>query len=297
MRACRSTSSVARRPSPALSSCSSPSGPGSSSTAGCSRAARTNRSATGSRSPSMQADLDAMLLTHAHLDHCGLIPLLVKAGYRGPIHATAGTIELATLVLLDSGKLHEEFAKREARWEKRHPDEVEADDRREADEYQAAVDLAAAGESGTARPVPPAPATPRRGRRGRLGGRRRGSRARRDDHRSRARTRRPADRLAARSRGRPARPAAAPRGRPRRPALHGQGRRARRWPSSRPCTTTRRSRSRPGSTRPSSMPGTSSAHRSSASASRIRTAARNGRSSSPATSDGPARRSCATRRR
>src|SRR6476620_8766965 len=95
------------------------------------------------------ADLDAVLLTHAHLDHCGLLPLLVKAGYKGPIHATAGTIELATLVLLDSGKLYEEFAKREARWEKRHPDEVEADDRREADEYQAAVDLAAAGESGT----------------------------------------------------------------------------------------------------------------------------------------------------
>src|SRR5258705_5432331 len=95
-------------------------------------------------------DLDAMLLTHAHLDHCGLIPLLVKGGYNGPIHATAGTIELATLVLLDSGKLHEEFAKREARWEKRHPDEVAADDRREADQYQAAVDLAAAGESGTA---------------------------------------------------------------------------------------------------------------------------------------------------
>ena len=96
------------------------------------------------------AELDAMLLTHAHLDHCGLIPLLVKGGYQGPIHATAGTIELATLVLLDSGKLHEEFAKREARWEKRHPDEVEADDRREADQYQAAVDLAAAGESGMA---------------------------------------------------------------------------------------------------------------------------------------------------
>jgi Cft2 family RNA processing exonuclease len=91
-------------------------------------------------------ELDAVLLTHAHLDHCGLLPLLVKGGYRGPIHATAGTVELATLVLLDSGKLHEEFAKREARWEKRHPDEVAADDRREADEYQAAVDLAAAGE-------------------------------------------------------------------------------------------------------------------------------------------------------
>ena len=94
------------------------------------------------------SDLDAVLLTHAHLDHCGLLPLLVKAGFQGPIHATAGTIELATLVILDSGKLHEEFAKREARWEKRHPDEVDADDRREADQYQAAVDLAAAGDGG-----------------------------------------------------------------------------------------------------------------------------------------------------
>src|SRR3954451_1821733 len=95
-------------------------------------------------------DLDAVLLTHAHLDHCGLLPLLVKSGYRGRIHATAGTIELATLVLLDSGKLHEEFAKREARWEKHHPDKVAADDRREADEYEAAIDLAAAGEDAIA---------------------------------------------------------------------------------------------------------------------------------------------------
>ncbi len=91
--------------------------------------------------------LDAVVLTHAHLDHCGLLPLLVKAGYGGPIHATAGTVELATLVLLDSGHLHEEFAKREARWEKRHPDKVEADDRKESDAYQAAIDLAASGEA------------------------------------------------------------------------------------------------------------------------------------------------------
>ena len=93
------------------------------------------------------AGLDAVVLTHAHLDHCGRLPLLVKAGFNGPIHATAGTVELATLVLLDSGHLHEEFAKREARWEKRHPDEVEADDRKEGDAYRAAVDLAAAGGS------------------------------------------------------------------------------------------------------------------------------------------------------
>src|SRR5687767_10780050 len=93
------------------------------------------------------AELDAVVLTHAHLDHCGLLPLLVKGGFKGQIHATTGTVELATLVLLDSGHLHEEFAKREARWEKRHPDEVETDDRKEADAYRAAVDLAAAGGS------------------------------------------------------------------------------------------------------------------------------------------------------
>ncbi len=103
-------------------------------------------------------ELDAVLLTHAHLDHCGLLPLLVKDGYKGRIHATAGTIELAGLVLLDSGKLHEEFAKREARWEKRHPDEVAADDRKEADQYEAAVELAAAGEqvATSVEPAPPA---------------------------------------------------------------------------------------------------------------------------------------------
>jgi Cft2 family RNA processing exonuclease len=93
------------------------------------------------------ADVDAVLLTHAHLDHCGLLPLLVKAGYTGPIHATAGTAELAALVLLDSGKLHEEFAKRNARWERRHPDLVAADDRRQADEYAAALELARTGEA------------------------------------------------------------------------------------------------------------------------------------------------------
>jgi metallo-beta-lactamase family protein len=92
-------------------------------------------------------EIDAVVLTHAHLDHCGLLPVLVREGYRGPIHATAGTVELATLVLLDSGHLHEEFAKREARWEKRHPDKVAADDRAERAAYDAAVDLAAAGGS------------------------------------------------------------------------------------------------------------------------------------------------------
>jgi metallo-beta-lactamase family protein len=93
------------------------------------------------------ADVDAMLLTHAHLDHCGQIPRLVKSGFRGPIYATAGTIELSALVLLDSGKLQQEFAKREMRWERRHPDDAIEDDRQELADYQAAVNLASAGDS------------------------------------------------------------------------------------------------------------------------------------------------------
>jgi len=86
--------------------------------------------------------IDVILLTHAHLDHCGLIPHVVNEGYHARILATRGTCELAELVLLDSGKLQEEFAKREARWEKKHPDKVAEDDRKELEAYEAAVALA-----------------------------------------------------------------------------------------------------------------------------------------------------------
>lgn len=96
--------------------------------------------------PYTASELDAVVLTHAHLDHCGLLPLLVKEGFTGPIYATMPTIELAGLVLLDSGRLHEEFAKREARWERRHPDRVAEDDARETKDYEAAIELAHEGE-------------------------------------------------------------------------------------------------------------------------------------------------------
>ena len=86
--------------------------------------------------------LDILLLTHAHLDHCGLTPHLVDAGYEGRVLATRGTCELAELVLLDSGRLQQEFAKREARWERKHPDRADEDDRKEQEVYQAAIDLA-----------------------------------------------------------------------------------------------------------------------------------------------------------
>ena len=64
--------------------------------------------------------VDFVLLTHAHLDHCGRLPLLVKRGFRGEIIATAASHELARVVLLDSAHLHEEDAYRDARRAARH---------------------------------------------------------------------------------------------------------------------------------------------------------------------------------
>ncbi|MBS0222391.1 MAG: MBL fold metallo-hydrolase [Proteobacteria bacterium] len=54
--------------------------------------------------------IDYVLLTHAHLDHCGRLPLLVKRGFRGEVIATAATFELARLVILDAAHLQEEEA-------------------------------------------------------------------------------------------------------------------------------------------------------------------------------------------
>lgn len=56
------------------------------------------------------ADLEAVFLTHAHLDHSGYLPRLYRNGFRGPIHASAGTCDLAQILLLDAAKLQEEDA-------------------------------------------------------------------------------------------------------------------------------------------------------------------------------------------
>ena len=88
-------------------------------------------------------EIDALLLTHAHLDHCGLIPHLVASGFDGLIHSTAGTVELAGLVLLDSAKLQTEFAKRTARRERHHhhlPRDAEAELRSEGPEVTREID-------------------------------------------------------------------------------------------------------------------------------------------------------------
>lgn len=54
--------------------------------------------------------LDCVILTHAHLDHSGALPLLLRNGYRGPIYTTPGTIDLCHLLLPDSARLQEEEA-------------------------------------------------------------------------------------------------------------------------------------------------------------------------------------------
>lgn len=57
------------------------------------------------------AEVDAVVLTHAHLDHCGYIPRLVKEGFRGKIYATKYTTKLADIILRDSARIQEEDAK------------------------------------------------------------------------------------------------------------------------------------------------------------------------------------------
>ncbi len=55
--------------------------------------------------------INAVILTHAHLDHCGLLPKLVKEGFSGPIYCTEATAEIAKIILLDAAKLQQEDAK------------------------------------------------------------------------------------------------------------------------------------------------------------------------------------------
>ncbi len=64
-----------------------------------------------------------MLLTHAHNDHIGRLPALVRAGYRGPVFATDATADLAEIVLTDAAHLQAYAAQR---WARRHPEAAAA---------------------------------------------------------------------------------------------------------------------------------------------------------------------------
>jgi metallo-beta-lactamase family protein len=81
------------------------------------------------------SSLDAVALTHAHLDHVGYLPRLVAGGFRGPVFCTPGTIDLCGLVLPDAGRIQEEDAKQAnkhgySRHETAQPLFTEADARR-----------------------------------------------------------------------------------------------------------------------------------------------------------------------
>lgn len=68
-------------------------------------------------------DIDAVVLTHAHLDHVGYLPRLVAQGFRGRVFCTPGTLDLARLVLVDSANLQEEDARQANRegYSRHHP--------------------------------------------------------------------------------------------------------------------------------------------------------------------------------
>ena len=54
--------------------------------------------------------VDAVILSHAHIDHCGNLPNLVRRGYEGPIYAVSATVDLATIMMADSGRIQESDA-------------------------------------------------------------------------------------------------------------------------------------------------------------------------------------------
>jgi metallo-beta-lactamase family protein len=85
-------------------------------------------------------DLDALLVTHAHLDHCGRIPALTKSGFRGPIHATHATADLAEIVLRDSAKLQVEWAERWNRHRRQRAERAAEEAAADAESEEAAVE-------------------------------------------------------------------------------------------------------------------------------------------------------------
>ncbi len=66
--------------------------------------------------------IDAVIVSHAHLDHVGMLPILVKNGFTGPIYSTGATRDLAELILLDAAKIQEQDA---IYWQRHHPQQTD----------------------------------------------------------------------------------------------------------------------------------------------------------------------------
>ena len=66
--------------------------------------------------PFSPRSIEAVVITHAHIDHTGLLPRLVRKGYRGPIHCTAATADLLEIMLLDAAKIQQFDVEDENRW-------------------------------------------------------------------------------------------------------------------------------------------------------------------------------------
>jgi metallo-beta-lactamase family protein len=103
--------------------------------------------------PVPASSIHAVVLTHAHLDHCGYLPKLVAEGFRGRIFCTAATAELCGIVLPDAGRLQEEDAKDANRggYTRHHPALPLF---RESDAFRAVSQLQPVGYE---RPMPVAP--------------------------------------------------------------------------------------------------------------------------------------------
>lgn len=74
--------------------------------------------------PFSPAAVDAVILTHAHIDHSGRLPLLAKLGYSGPIYSTAATLSLSSIMLEDSAHIQESEAEWKTRKRKRHGEDA-----------------------------------------------------------------------------------------------------------------------------------------------------------------------------
>lgn len=93
----------------------------------------------------LTSEIDYVVLTHGHLDHAGYLPKLVKDGFKGKVLGTAPTLDLAEIILLDSGKIQEESALRSNRF---HPDGEEEKALYTVEDAQQAIHQFSAVEEG-----------------------------------------------------------------------------------------------------------------------------------------------------